>query len=100
MNKKTVRAICVVISYLVIFGLLIPLANATSIASNPIIAVILLLIFAFFTFKTTKGILTQYLSFLPWPFFYSILIAVSMVFGVFITPYYVGKWIAGKIVDE
>ena len=94
-GKTTLKIICIVASYIVlygVFGLMMGLLENNSIAF-----IIFLIICMAFTFKACKGMLVNHLSNLPWPAFIVILILLSGVIGVFVAPYYIGRWIAEKI---
>lgn len=94
-KKSTVKIICIVISYVVMYGLLsliLLIADSSSIA-----CIIFLVICMAFTYKSCKGMLVDHLSDMPWPVFIVLIILLSAVIGCFTAPYHIGKWISDII---
>lgn len=91
-RKRTTTAICIICSYIVVYGLLTLFMNVIS--NNSVIFLIFLAFCIFFTYRSSKGTLSDKLSFLPLPFFIVVVIMLSAIIGCFTAPFHIGKWIA------
>ncbi len=94
-RQKTVTALCVVVSYIIMYGLLMLFMSVLE-NSTPAFLVFLVISFIF-AYKSCKGSLHNNLSNLPWPVFLVLLVILSAVIGCFTAPYHIGMWIAKKI---
>ena len=94
-KEKIITTVCVVISYIIMYGLLTLFAGVLE-SSTPAFLVFLVICFIS-AYKSCKGTLNQHLSNLPWPVFLVLLVMLSAVIGCFTAPYHIGKWIAEKI---
>lgn len=96
-GQSTIKAICIIVSYIVLYGLLMLLMNVLQ-DSTPAFLVFLV-VCMIFAHKSCKGVLANALGFLPWPVFFVFVILLSAVVGCFTAPYHIGKWISKKIIE-
>lgn len=96
-GQNTIKAICIVLSYVVLYGLLMLLMSVLE-DSTPAF-IIFLVACMVFAHKSCKGFLMNTLSSLPWPIFMVLVIFLSAIVGCFTAPYHIGKWMAEKIIE-
>lgn len=87
--------ICIVLSYILIYGLLTILFNCFG--DNSYLTIVILVICVICTWKSMKEVIVDHLSSLPWPVFILLTFFLSMIVGLFTAPYYVGRWIGRKV---
>ncbi|MBQ1736503.1 MAG: hypothetical protein II038_16875 [Lachnospiraceae bacterium] len=89
-------AVLSVVFYFLVFGLILLFASTDS----SFLMWIVILPCAFFGWRALNRIqpaMFLWLSFVGWIVYFFVKLILSVVVGVFVAPYHIGRWIAGKI---